>query len=84
MFKHLAGFTSPGDGVREVLVVRTMQLTEEYQLKAPYRCISVATNGTLPRSSALAGRPTIGQRVRVQFNVEGGGVEWSKGTVTAA
>ena len=39
-FKHLAGLTSPGDGVREVLVVRTMQVVEEFQLKAPYRRIS--------------------------------------------
>ena len=75
MFKHLAGFTSKGDGVREVLVVRTMQVTEEYQLKAPYRCISVASNDTLPGSPALAGRPTTGQRVMVQFNVEGSRVQ---------
>ena len=77
-FKHLAGFTSKGDGVREVLVVRTMQVTEEYQLKAPYRCISVASNDTLPGSTALAGRPTTGQRVMVQFNVEGEGAKWFK------
>ena len=38
-YKHLAGFTSPRDRVREVLVVRTMQVTEEFELKAPYRCI---------------------------------------------
>ena len=67
-YKHLAGFTSPGDGVREVLVVRTMQVVEECQLKAPYRCIS-----------ALAGRPTTGQRVLVEFKGEGAG--WFKGTV---
>ena len=38
----LAGFPSPGDGAREVLVlvVRTMRVVEEYyyELKAPYRC----------------------------------------------
>ena len=79
----MAGFTSPGDGVREVLVVRTMHVTEEYQLKAPYRCISVASNDTLPGSPALAGRPTTGQRVMVQFNVEGEGAKWFKGTVIA-
>ena len=57
-----------------------MQVTEEYQLKAPYRCISVPSNDTLPGSTALAGRPTTGQRVMVQFNVEG---EGAKGTVIA-
>ena len=60
-----------------------MQVTEEYQLKAPYRCISVASNDTLPGSTALAGRPTTGQRVRVQFDVEGEGAKWFIGTVTA-
>mgnify|MGYP002841816751 CR=1 FL=1 len=67
-YKHLAGFTSPGDGVREVLVVRTMRAVAEYSLKAPYQCIS-----------ALAGRPTTGQRVLVEFKGEGAG--WLKGTV---
>ena len=51
-FKHLAGFNTPGDGMREVLVVRTMQVVEEYQLKAPYRCISVPSIDTLPVSTA--------------------------------
>ena len=52
-------------------------------MKAPYRCISVPSNDTLPGSPALAGRPTTGQRVRVQFNVEGEGAKWFKGAVTA-
>ena len=70
--------------MREVLVVRTMQVMEEYHLKAPYRCISVPSNDTLPVSTALAGRPTTGQRVMVQFNVEGEGAGWFfKGTVIA-
>ena len=60
-----------------------MQVMAEYQLKAPYRCLSMIANDTLPRSLALAGRPTTGQRVRVQFDVEGEGAKWFIGTVTA-
>ena len=47
------------------------------------RCIYVPSNDTLPVATALAGRPTTGQRVMVQFNVEGEGAGWFKGTVTA-
>ena len=55
-YKHLAGFTSPGDGVRKVLVVRTMQVVEEYELKAPYRSMHISSGWAPDNWATSVGR----------------------------
>ena len=55
-YKHLAGFTSPGDGVRKVLVVRPMQVVEEYELKAPYRSMHISSGWAPDNWATSVGR----------------------------